>query len=234
MTMQIGVAKIRITLTEECLGTSSNNPDIHSEFIASKAPDAPSRAEEIASIGTEKAMEKAITIFPTFENGEPLIWDYQFRGFIKEATSMLARIEGSEASRLQAHRKICDGLIFVHPRKIALLSPNEKSVKDQMGLCTRPLRGQTAQGERISLATSETVPAGTFFDIAIEIPKLKAKKDDATGKKEPVVDLEKLIYEVLDYGSRRGLLQWRNSGKGTFSWKLIEEEAKSEKASKKK
>lgn len=35
--------KVRITFTEEVLGTSSNNPELHDEFIASKAPDAPSR-----------------------------------------------------------------------------------------------------------------------------------------------------------------------------------------------
>lgn len=33
--------KIRIITTEEMLGTASANPEIHEEFIASKAPDAP-------------------------------------------------------------------------------------------------------------------------------------------------------------------------------------------------
>ena len=32
--------KVRITLTEEMLGMSSANPDIHKEFIASKSKDA--------------------------------------------------------------------------------------------------------------------------------------------------------------------------------------------------
>ena len=44
--------RVRLTLTEEMLGTASNNPEIHSEFIASKAPDAKSREEEIESILT--------------------------------------------------------------------------------------------------------------------------------------------------------------------------------------
>ena len=41
---------IKCTFTEPILGTQSGNPDVHAEFIASKAPDAPSREEEIAAI----------------------------------------------------------------------------------------------------------------------------------------------------------------------------------------
>lgn len=35
--------KVRLVFTEEILGTASNDKEIHSGFIASKAPDAPSR-----------------------------------------------------------------------------------------------------------------------------------------------------------------------------------------------
>ena len=34
--------KVKLTFTEELLGTASANPELHSDFIASKAPDAPS------------------------------------------------------------------------------------------------------------------------------------------------------------------------------------------------
>ena len=33
--------KVKVTTTEEILGTASSNTEIHEEFIASKAPDAP-------------------------------------------------------------------------------------------------------------------------------------------------------------------------------------------------
>ena len=36
---------VRLTLAEDMLGTASANPQIHEEYIASKAPDAPSREE---------------------------------------------------------------------------------------------------------------------------------------------------------------------------------------------
>ena len=38
--------RVRIKLLDELLGTASGNEEIHAEFIASKAPDAPSFAEE--------------------------------------------------------------------------------------------------------------------------------------------------------------------------------------------
>lgn len=52
--------KVRFTLTDEMLGTASANPEIHSEFIASKAPDAKSREEEVAAIGVDAEIEKSM------------------------------------------------------------------------------------------------------------------------------------------------------------------------------
>lgn len=48
---------VRLTFLEEVLGTANANPDVHSEFIASKAPDAPSRIEEIEAKAREEAGE---------------------------------------------------------------------------------------------------------------------------------------------------------------------------------
>ena len=46
--------KVKVTFTEEVLGTASANPEVHREFIASNAPDAPSMEEEVAALGVEK------------------------------------------------------------------------------------------------------------------------------------------------------------------------------------
>lgn len=43
--------RVRIRFTDECLGTAAANPELHAEFIASNAPDAPSRQEVILPIG---------------------------------------------------------------------------------------------------------------------------------------------------------------------------------------
>ena len=87
--------------------------------------------------------------------------------------------------------------MFVKERKI----PFENF--GTMGECQRPLRGQTAQGERIALAHSETVQAGSELTFTIQILK---------------DDMEAVVREWLDYGYLRGMFQWRNSGKGRFTW----------------
>lgn len=196
--------KIRLTLTDEMLGTTSGNPDIHKEYIASKAPDAKSMREEVEAIGVDAVEEKSMTVYPRLEDGTPFIWDYQIRGFFKDTCSALQRCKGEDFSKescgMKAFKKIIDGCIFVQPRKI----PIELSGK--MGVCQRPLRGQTAQGERISLAASETVPEGSSMELTVVC------LSDAH---------EKAVREWLDYGKWKGLLQWRNSGKGRFVWEEI-------------
>ena len=51
--LNIKELRVRITYAEPLLGTASANKELHSEFIASKAPDAPSREEEVAAIGVD-------------------------------------------------------------------------------------------------------------------------------------------------------------------------------------
>lgn len=192
--------KVKLTLTEEILGTASNNPEIHSEFIASKAPDAKSREEEIEAIGVDAEIEKGMTVFPRNAEGQPIMWDYQIKGFFKDACGMLRKVTDSKSSKIKAYKKEIDGLIFVQEREIPF------QFDGKIGNCQRPLRAQTAQGERVSLANSETIPAGTTLEFTIEC----------------LVDSDmSAVREWLDYGRLRGLGQWRNSGKGKFQWEEI-------------
>lgn len=207
--------KVRLTLLEEALGTSSNNPDIHAEFIASKAPDAKTREEEIAAIGVDAETEKGMTVFARNAEGQPIFWDYQIRGMFKDSCGMLRNVPGSESKKLTNYKKKIDGLIFVKEREIPI------HFDGQMGNCQRPLRGQTAQGERISLANSETVPSGSYIEFTI-----MWYNDD---KKLISRDL---FAEWLDYGRIRGLGQWRNSGKGIYTWEEITDKASDKTAEK--
>ena len=196
------VLKVKVTMFEEILGTASANPEIHEEFIASKAPDAPSREEEVAAIGAEEVFEKGMTVFPRDKDGKPIAWDYQWKGFFKDACAALRKVPGSQCGKIKAYKKEIDGLIFPQPRQIPIEFDGE------MGICQRPLRGQTAQGERVALASSESIPAGATmtFDIKMLLP-----------------DHEKAVREMLDYGELRGFGQWRNSGKGRFTYEVLEE-----------
>lgn len=192
--------KVRLEFYEEVLGTANADPEIHKNFIASNAPDAPSRKEEIEALGEEEVFEKTLTVFPKLEDGTPFLWDYQIRGFFKDACGMLRRVKGTESSKIKAYKKEIDGLIFVNERKIPFF------VNGNIGVCQRPLRASTAQGERIALSSSETVPAGSSVEFTIRC----------------LADADiKAVIEWLDYGESRGIGQWRNSGKGRFHWKDI-------------
>lgn len=193
--------RIRVTFLEEVLGTASNNPEIHSEFIASLAPDAMSKEEEVAAIGADEVVEKSMTVFPKMEDGTPFFWDYQWKGYFKDSCGMLKKATGSESANIKAYKKEIDGLIFIKERKIPIM------VNGEIGHCQRPLRGQTAQGERISLANSEAIPAGSTCEFTIMIYRK---------------GLWNAVEEWLDYGIQRGTGQWRNSGKGRFKYEIIE------------
>lgn len=201
--------KVKVTYTEELLGTSPANPQLYEDFIASNAPDAPSRKQEIEAHGVKEVTEKAMTVFPRLNDDELLAlghkqgedvaftWDYQWKGYFKDSCGMLRNATGTKSSKLTAYKKKIDGLVFVKERKIPLVLPDGCT----FGECQRPLRADTPQGPRVALAYSETAPAGTTQEFTIVL-----LKDDMAG----------LVHEWLDYGILHGTGQWRNSGKGRF------------------
>lgn len=189
--------KVRLEFFEEVLGTASSDPEIHEKYIASNAPDAPSRKEEVEALGAEEVFEKSMTVFPRLDDGTPFLWDYQIKGFFKDSCGMLRKVKDTASSKIKAYKKEIDGLIFVKEREIPFIFDGD------MGICQRPLRASTAQGERIALSSSETVPAGAKIEFTIQY----------------MVDSDlAAICEWLDYGELRGIGQWRNSGKGRFKW----------------
>lgn len=207
--------KVKVTFVEPVLGTWPSNQNIAREFIASKAPDASTIEDEVAALGADAVADKGMTVFPRNEEGQPVLYDYQVKGFFKDSCGMLGRIGGktetgkkkavNESGKLTAYKKVIDGLIFVEPRMIPI------NMAGEMTECQRPLRAQTAQGERVSLANSEEIPAGSWceFDIIL--------MDEAH---------EKVVIEWLYYGRMRGIGQWRNSGKGRFIYDLYDEDGK--------
>lgn len=210
---------VKCTFIESVLGSSPNNQNIYRDFIASKSPDAINVEDELAAVGVEAYTEKHITIFPRDAQDRPFIYDYQIKGFFKDACQMLSRLSkreeittedgkvkkqktaANESGKLKAYKKEIDGLIFVEPRQILIESGDA-----DVGLNERPLRAQTAQGERTALAISEELPAGSTFTFTVQLfnPEHRAA-----------------VLEWLDYGFYRGLGQWRNSGHGRFTYQIV-------------
>jgi len=204
------ILKVRLTFEEDILGMSPNSKQVYTDYIADKSPDAATIEEEVAAVGVDQVTENAMTVFPR-ENGAPFMYDYQVKGFFKDACGMLARVTGkdengkkktaaNESSKLKAFKKVIDGLIFVYPRKILF------NFDGEIGNLQRPLRAQTAQGERIALANSETISAKATLEFEI-----KCLSDELVA----------VVKEWLDYGALRGMGQWRNAGYGRFRWEEI-------------
>lgn len=193
--------KVKLTFTEPILGTSPANPEIYREFIGSKSPDAATVEEEVSALGADAVAEKAMTVFPRLEDGTPFLYDYQIKGFFKDTCGGLRKVKGTASEKIKAYKKEIDKLIFPEPWVIPL------EFDGPVGECQRPLRAQTAQGERISLAMSEEIPAGATCEF-----RVVCLCDDH----------EKAVREWLDYGRFSGIGQWRNSGKGRFTWEEIQ------------
>lgn len=212
--------EVELTLIEPMLGTTPGNKELATTYQAEKHPKKVQEDEEEAIERIpEDNLTKASTIFPKDEGGFPFIWDYQIKGFFKDACSMLRRVvknekagqKGTLSSKLTAHKKIIDGLVFVCPRQISVRIPGPSLTKPpELAFTERPLRAPTPQGERVALVRSETIPAGTQIRFSISLLDVCYK---------PYVE------EWLNYGKLRGLGQWRNSGMGRFTWKYTDAKA---------
>lgn len=208
------IIRVRITFVEEILGTASGNPALHTEYIASKAPDAETKEQEIAAVGANAFTEKSMTVFPRNEDGDEIFWPYQIKGFFKSAQKTLNMITDKKRfPYVSAYKTKIDNLIFVKAVEDSWFGKTHGIVihwpedVEESYDCERPLRADTAQGPRVALAHSETCPAGSWIEIDI-----KTKADD----------LEMNIHEWLNSGVDYGIGQWRNSGKGRFVWELLD------------
>ena len=197
---------VEVTFIEEVLATCPGDKDIYSNYIASKAPDAMTRKEEIEMFGSDIIEERGKQLFPRLKDGTPFIWDYQWKGFFKEACYFCKNSDdGNESKKIRAYKKWIDGLVLVYPRMIPFRIPDGLCIDS----CQRPLRASTPKGEIVSLANSETVPAGTTQRFVVQL--LRA-------------DMLPAVLEWFSYGCKKGTGQWRSSGKGRFVSTILDEE----------
>jgi hypothetical protein len=191
---------VKLSFLEPILGTAPKDKEVYATYIASKDLSREELGEELETVA--EVEEKGWTGFHERE-GKPFLFNYMIKGFFKDACGALRRCPGMESKKLTAYRKVIDTLVFIRPREIPLMLPDGM----EMGILERPLRAQTAQGERIALARSDTCPAGTTieFDVLVQ------------GAVSP-----DLLNEWFDYGQWRGLGQWRNADWGSFTYELTE------------
>lgn len=198
--------KVEVTFTEPMLGGAPLNSDIYGKYITTKKgaeyPTNPLTDTEISEeLGSLPDGEKGATGFHRDCNGNPFVYDYTWRGYFKEAAGFLRMIEGTESKGLTAFKKKIDGLLFVYPRRIPLIAAGPITLNQ------RPLRAETMQGPRVTLACSEQVPEGSTMSL-----ELVSLSDSIMS--------EELIREWLEYGAVKGFGQWRNASFGRIAYEM--------------
>jgi len=196
--------QLTITFQEPILG-SQPTVDIAQEFLAKKAGLEFLPEDEMS--GLPEALERGTTVFHRDEKGNPVLFDYMLKGFLKASAQVH---NGQVDGGVKALKSKVNNQVFVTPRMLKLHMPEGEEISYN----SRPLRAETPQGPRVAIARSEQIPAGTALQCGITV----------LGN----VVTEKILRELLDYGYWQGLGQWRNGGWGRFTYKLVKEQAEEE------
>jgi len=155
-------------------------------------------ADELAALADE--VEQSTTTFHKVD-GKPVLFNYQVKGFLKNAAKVL---NGLKTCNVKALRSKVEDHVFVMPRIIPLQLPEGTEID----YLERPGSFNTPLGPRVALLRSETVPVGTKISFTIEV------LDGSPISRDILVDL-------LSYGENIGIGQWRNSGKGSFTFTIV-------------
>lgn len=240
---------VEVMLLEKSLGTSPSNKELLTEYIASRAPDAKSREEEIAAIGPEEAEKKQTTIYPKgyFLKGEHKYIDvldaregkrkYQMNGIDDESKQELVKLPFMWNYQMRGFFKDSCGLLSRGGAKHSAALKAYKKVID----------GNIFVGpRRIAWDIPEygiDEEGNTFKIDPCNLPILQRplRIQGPTGERSAIASSEELpigssmkfyiefmnpkdrdvILEWLDYGVMHGLGAWRNSGKGIFVWREL-------------
>lgn len=238
------VMHVRLTFMNELLGTASGNEDIHGTYVAGKIKKKQKASqkyiregltdeqrdalvhqelEDIKNLNADEEITKGKTFFPRNDNGDPILFDYQIRGFFKSACGACRQIPESESKGFTAYKGKIDTLIQVYSdvnKSTDAINRGEiedKTVREivihtdkPIGDCQRPLRASTPQGDREAISDSESIAPGAWIEF--DIVSLLGEKS------------RPMIEEWLDYGRDNGIGGWRNSRKGSFLWDYVDPE----------
>ena len=217
--------RVTLSVTEDMLGTAPSNKQVYSDFVASRAL---SQEKKLAKTAEEKAAvaekqeavtreelallpeegTKGVTVFRRDANGLVLT-DTMIRGFLKEGAGTM----GANGSTWGLTTKI-DRHIFVtdankRPVRTLPIMRDGVQVTAADDIFERPLRAQTMQGPRITLAASERIKAPVtlhFFIYLVGLAEL--------GKNKPITP--EILEAWFQYGAYMGLGQYRTGGHGRF------------------
>lgn len=205
--MKITEKTYRVKGMTRILGAQAANPKVHSEYIASKAATM-NKAEEETGMLPEGFEQRGLTVFLRDE-GCLCLADYVIKGFLKEALNALKSQIGITAPASKV-----DNFVLITPAYLRF-TRDGFPVTEPDEVFERPLRAMTMQGPRVSVSASETIAAGWELTFTV------ALMDNPASPKSRALTFD-VIEEALEYGSFKGLGQWRNGQNGRFTWEVVE------------
>lgn len=207
--MKVEEKKFRLVGLQPLLGGVALDKEIFTKYIATKARDfeKENAKEDVENVIDEN--EKVTGFYRDVETGNVIIKGYQIKGFMKEAAKALK----DQLGLASCVSKI-DNFVFIAEDNIPVMRGG-KWIKQPDNFLERPLRGETPQGPRVSLAKSEQICGDWYIDITVKV--IENKKT----AKSVALDMG-VVEELLSYGQFKGLLQWRNAGYGSFRIEEIE------------
>jgi hypothetical protein len=173
-----------------------------------------------------EVIKKQTTVFPRNTDGKLIegmpvdarfCYDYQWGGFLKESLQLGTEIGEKAMGKLSKWtiRKAVASMVFIAERRIPFMFDGKPIT--EVGMLERPLRAQTPQGERICLARSEAIPAGTTVEFTL------TWFENNNTKSTQRINEDALTWG-LDYGKFKGFGQWRNGGYGRFTYEMTDTE----------
>lgn len=218
----LGIRKyeIKAVFITEVLGTTPTSKTVYSDYIASELheEDAETELETVEDTG-----EKGHTTFRVLDDGTPVLASYVVLGAMKSAIYALRKVKKADGkktacAKLTAYKPLVAQNVFVYrpgPDKDVLLAGEDGQLLrlevpegQEWGVNQRPLRAVTAQGPRVALASSDTLPPGTSFTFQLWVMSDKISQE--------------VLEEIVAYWSLHGFGAWRNAGYGRVMCEMKE------------
>lgn len=157
--------------------------------------------------------DKGVTVFFRNDDGKICISDHMIYGFLKHAAEAIGRTLPQKKGVILHSIGYTQSIINQHISIIEEFIPcSSDIVRDEFGkpkYFIRSLRAMTPQGPRVSIAKSEYIKEGAYFEFTIGI------LSDSPLE-------ESHLRDMFDYGEIVGLGQWRNAKHGTFTYDMVE------------
>lgn len=209
----------------EWIGTNPWDPDIHKSYVSDKITDPVERDRELKSLpkveAADKLEKRGVTVFfRRPEDGQLYIKNHMIKGYLKAAGDAIriARKLDPEAStgkgkgtKWGSISSKVDEHVTIDPIELIVHGKDGLPKTDADGLLVRSLRGETPQGPRVTIVKSEYLEPLSMISYTIYW------RDGGPVTRDMIVDM-------MDQGEVFfGIGQWRNSGKGKFTWRIVEE-----------